>query len=77
MTPSTGWLVPPGDAAALADAMATVLALSAADRAAIGERARAFVISRFTTAELQRQTLAVYDELTGSALAAAFVRATS
>lgn len=77
VTPSTGWLVPPGDAAALADAMATVLALSASDRAAIGERARAFVISRFTTAELQRQTLAVYDELTGSALAAAFVRATS
>lgn len=72
-TPSTGWLVPPGDAAALADAMTAALALSPADRTATGERARAFVTSRFTTTELQRQTLAVYDELTGSALADAFV----
>lgn len=74
---STGWLVPPGDAAALTDALATALALSPADRAAMGERARAFVTSRFTTTELQRQTLAVYDQLIGSTLEAAFVRTAS
>ncbi len=74
--PSTGWLVPPSDAAALAEAMSSALSLSPTDRAAIGDRARAFVTSRFTTQELQRQTLAVYDELIGSSLEAAFVGAT-
>lgn len=64
-SPATGWLVAPGDAAELANALAEVLALTPEDRMAIGRRARSFVTERFTTAELQRQTLAVYDELLG------------
>ncbi len=70
--PSTGWLLPPGDASALADAIDAALALTEAERSAIGARARNFVTSRFTTRELQRQTLAVYDELVGSKLLARF-----
>lgn len=76
-SPSTGWLVPPGDAAALTAALAAALALDPAERAAIGDRARAFVTGRFTTAELQRRTLAVYDRLIGSRLAECFVAARS
>ncbi|PPD29087.1 MAG: glycosyl transferase [Hyphomicrobium sp.] len=72
--PSTGWLVPPGDAAALAEALASALALAPGERTAIGDRARAFVTGRFTTRELQRQTLAVYDELLlGSSLETTFL----
>jgi len=67
--PATGWLEPPGNAAALADAIGAALRLSDEDRKAMGERARAFVTGRFTTANLQRQTLAVYDGLLGTALA--------
>lgn len=70
--PSTGWLLPPGDASALADAIDAALALTEAERSAIGARARNFVTRRFTTRELQRQTLAVYDELVGSKLLARF-----
>lgn len=59
----TGWRVPPGDAAALAGAIARVLATSAADRAAMGDRARAAVLAGYTTARMQAATLAVYREL--------------
>jgi glycosyltransferase involved in cell wall biosynthesis len=59
----TGWRVPPGDPAALAAAIARALALPAAARAAIGARAQAVVHADFTTAAMQRATLAVYREL--------------
>jgi glycosyltransferase involved in cell wall biosynthesis len=59
----TGWRTPPGDAEALAGAIARVLALPAADRAAIGARARAAVLAGYTTARMQAATLAVYREL--------------
>ncbi|CAH0219447.1 D-inositol-3-phosphate glycosyltransferase [Roseomonas sp. CECT 9278] len=59
----TGWRVPPGDAAALAGAIGRVLALPAAERAAMGARARASVLAGFTTARMQAATLAVYREL--------------
>jgi len=59
----TGWRVPPGDAAALANAIARVLALPAQDRAAMGARARAAVLAGYTTARMQAATLAVYREL--------------
>lgn len=59
----TGWRVPPGDAAALAAAIDRVLALPAADRLALGERARAAVLARFTTARMQAATLDVYRDL--------------
>ncbi len=59
----TGWLVTPGDPAALAAAVGEALALSPADRAALGARARAAILARFTTAAMQAATLAVYAEL--------------
>jgi glycosyltransferase involved in cell wall biosynthesis len=60
----TGWRVPPGDAAALAGAIARALALPAAARAAMGARARAAVLGGgYTTEAMQRATLAVYREL--------------
>jgi len=68
---ATGWLVPPGDPAALATAMAEALALSSADRAAIGARARAHVLANFSLEAMRRETLAVYDRLLGTGLNAA------
>jgi glycosyltransferase involved in cell wall biosynthesis len=60
----TGWRVPPGDAEALAGAIARALALPAAARAAMGARARAAVLGGgYTTEAMQRATLAVYREL--------------
>jgi glycosyltransferase involved in cell wall biosynthesis len=59
----TGVLVPPGDAAALAEAIAHVLALPEAERRAMGARARASVLAQYTVAGMQRTTLAVYEEI--------------
>ncbi|WP_188901858.1 glycosyltransferase family 4 protein [Caldovatus sediminis] len=60
----TGWRVPPGDAAALAAALAGALALPAEARAAMGARARRAVVEGgYTTEAMQRATLAVYREL--------------
>ncbi len=69
---ATGWLVPPGDADALAGALAEALALSIDAHARMAARARANATGNFTLAALQEKTLTVYDELLGSALAAAF-----
>ena len=59
----TGWRVPPGDAEALAAAIARAMALPPAGRAAIGNAARSAVLARHTTAAMQDATLAVYREL--------------
>jgi glycosyltransferase involved in cell wall biosynthesis len=59
----TGWLVPPGDPAALAARLAAVLALPEPARAAVGTAARAAVLERYSTARMQQATLAVYREL--------------
>jgi glycosyltransferase involved in cell wall biosynthesis len=59
----TGWRVPPGDAPALAAAIARALALPAEERARIGAQARAAVLEHYTTAAMQRATLSVYREL--------------
>lgn len=56
----TGWLVAPGDPAALAGGIR--LALSAAGRA-FSARARAHIAGRFTRAKMCAATLAVYGEL--------------
>ena len=72
---ATGWLVPPGDAAALADSLAEALALTDAERTEIGGRARRHVLAHFTLEAMQRQTLAVYDRLLGSALERRFAEA--
>lgn len=59
----TGWRVPPGDPAALAQAIGRALALPAAERAAIGQRAQRMVRAEYTTEAMQRATLDVYREL--------------
>jgi glycosyltransferase involved in cell wall biosynthesis len=59
----TGWRVEPGNPAALAAAIARALALPAGERAAMGDRARAAVLGRYTTRAMQEATLAVYREL--------------
>ncbi|MBC8020195.1 MAG: glycosyltransferase family 4 protein [Methyloceanibacter sp.] len=68
----TGWVVPCDDPHPIAARLAEALALSPQDRAAIAARGRRHVASKFTLAEMQRATLAVYDELLGTRLAAAF-----
>lgn len=59
----TGWRIPPGDAAALADAIGKALALPPAESAALGVRARAAVLSGYTTEAMQAATIAVYREV--------------
>ena len=67
----TGWRVPPGDAAALAAAIEYVLALPAAERAVLGERARAAVLLGYTVAAMQAATLDVYAEVLAGVAAVA------
>jgi glycosyltransferase involved in cell wall biosynthesis len=73
-TQFTGWLVPPNDAAALADRLRAALILSPEQRKALGARASLRARAEFALAGMQRKTLAVYDELLGSSLAEAFSR---
>jgi glycosyltransferase involved in cell wall biosynthesis len=68
----TGWLVPSGDAARLAAAMAEALSLAPDARAALGARARARALGQFSLDAMRRQTLEVYDSLLGTRLAAAY-----
>ncbi len=62
----TGWRVPPGDPAALAAALDHALQLAPEHRQALGERARAAVCERYTTAAMQAATLDVYREVLSS-----------
>ena len=62
-TGETGWRVPPGDPAALAETIDYVLALPEAWRAELGANARAAVMAGYTTAAMQAATLDVYREL--------------
>jgi len=71
----TGWLVPPGDAAALAERLAVALALEPVARSALAGRARAHVLAQFTVEAMQRRTLAVYDRLLGTFLERRFAEA--
>lgn len=59
----TGWLVPPGDADALAAALARVLALSPNERAKIALKAVDHVREHFSTATMCAKTLEVYEEV--------------
>lgn len=59
----TGWRVPPGDAAALAQAIDHALSLPEAERRAIGANARASVMQHYTKRAMQEATLDVYEEL--------------
>jgi glycosyltransferase involved in cell wall biosynthesis len=74
---TTGWLVPPGDADALAQALAAALDLPQTARNAMAERARRHVLAHFTTEQMQRRTLAVYDRLLGTQLETRFNTACS
>lgn len=67
---STGWLVPPGNAARLSEALAAVLALPPEERARMGARARAHVLQTFSLKAMKDQTLRIYDRLLGTNLAA-------
>lgn len=71
---TTGWVVPAGDAEALAIALEAALQLSPSEHAAMAVRATRSIGERFTLAAMQRQTLAVYDEILGTDLAGRFER---
>lgn len=68
----TGVLVPPGDARALAEALAGVLDAAPEALAFLAERARAAMLARYTTRRMQSATLGVYDELLETRLREAF-----
>ncbi|MBI5164146.1 MAG: glycosyltransferase family 4 protein [Magnetospirillum sp.] len=61
----TGWLVNPGDSAALADALARFLALGPAERAQMAEDGQSFIRETFSKQRMCDKTLAVYRELLG------------
>ena len=67
---STGWLVPPGDARALADAIAEALRLTPEQRIAQAARAIDHVRRNFDTATMAARTLEVYAEVLFPAAAA-------
>lgn len=59
----TGWLVPPGDTAALALAIEHALRLEPEARAALAHRARAHIAAGFTRDAMCARTIDVYEEL--------------
>lgn len=59
----TGWLVPPGDAQALAEAIGRALDLPQSKRLTLAERAMAHMRAHFTTKAMTDRTLAVYEEM--------------
>lgn len=68
----TGWLIPPGDPAALAEALSAALALTAAERGALSLRARAHAGRNFSLQAMKFATLQVYDQMLNSRLAVTF-----
>ncbi len=62
---ATGWRTPPGDPAALADAIAEALTLQASAHDDLALRARRNAQERFSVEEMQRATLQVYERLLG------------
>jgi glycosyltransferase involved in cell wall biosynthesis len=59
----TGWLVPPGDTAALAAAIEHALRLEPEARDALGRRARAHIAQNFTREAMCSRYIDVYEEL--------------
>ena len=59
----TGWLTPPGDAKALAEAIDAVLAKSEADRKKLSERAKANIQENFSNERMCERTLDVYNDV--------------
>src|ERR687895_230491 len=64
MTPETSVAVPPGDPAALADALVE-LAEDEPRRVALGAAARELAIARYSWDDIARRLLAIYGEVTG------------
>ena len=60
MPGETGWLVAPGDAAALSEAIAAALALDTEHRARLGQFARAHIRANFTVELMCARTLDLY-----------------
>jgi glycosyltransferase involved in cell wall biosynthesis len=60
---STGWLVPPSDPAAMAEALSEALDLSTWQRLELADRARHWVSGRFSAGQMAAATLDVYSEL--------------
>lgn len=63
VTAETGFLVPPGDAGALAGAMRKVMELGVQDRHALGVRGRANALAHYSLAAMAEATLDVYARL--------------
>ena len=59
----TGWLVPPGDPAALANALEEALALTPEQQTQMAQVTRDFVRQRFSREQMCTKTLALYHEL--------------
>lgn len=59
----TGWLVPPGDSAALARAIDEALSLNPMQRAVLATRSMSHIAANFTREKMAEQTLGVYAEL--------------
>ena len=59
----TGWLTPPGDAKALAEAISIALSLTETQRIHLSDRAIAHVHANYTKELMSRRTLDVYNEL--------------
>lgn len=71
----TGWLVAPGDASALADAIQSALRLDQVARAQLAARARGHAAGSFSLRQMRLKTLRVYDEILGTGLADRYVTA--
>jgi glycosyltransferase involved in cell wall biosynthesis len=61
----TGLLIPPGDAKALAEALARLLAIGEKGRCAMGAESRAHVLARYTKDAMCAATISLYRELIG------------
>jgi len=62
----TGLLVPPGDPAALADAVADLLTRAPSAPAAMGAAGRTHIAANYTVERMCEQTLALYREVAGT-----------
>ena len=61
----TGWLVPPREPAALAEAIHAALSLGASAREAVRRRSRAKIAEAYSVERMTRDTLSVYAEALG------------
>ena len=67
MPAATGWIVPPAEPRALAEALTLALDMAPDARARLAQRARRFVMRHFGADQMGRRTLAVYREVLGEA----------